>query len=472
MTGLRPARPTPKRLAVLLAFAALAANGCGTGRTARAERRARELGVSIVREPSRFGEMDIAVREQYTELRARLVDSLNDESAAPEAVGQAFGALGNWHLIYRLHELARPCYFAARRLDPRDARWFYFLGLTERELGHLTAAAAALDQANALRPQQLGILVTLGELELERGRCRAAEARFRSALSIDPLCIRALANLGLALNACHRPQEAIPILERALRLQPESLFISYQIGTAHRAAGDPERARRYLEPLAGLEASTSALPMRDPMRAELGAMDVSARMLKLRAHSALEAGRIEAAIELLRQAIRANPERTDSVADLAETLIKAGRESEAIVELRGILRRQPDARRARRLLAEALRRLGQLRAAERELLTCLLKDPRDKGTHLQLAGLLRSSGRLAEAAQHYARAVELDPLDSDARYWQVAALHALGRDAQAHRALDQALAAHPENPALLLLARSLTTTDSEARGPNPPAPNP
>jgi tetratricopeptide (TPR) repeat protein len=83
-------------------------------------------------------------------------------------------------------------------------------------------------------------------------------------------------------------------------------------------------------------------------------------------------------------------------------------------------------------------------------------------THLNLAHDLRLEGRPESAAEHYREALALDPDLSDA----ADALRSLGRAEDGIAALDQALAAHPEDPRLhsRLAALLRQRGDSERAG--------
>jgi tetratricopeptide (TPR) repeat protein len=76
---------------------------------------------------------------------------------------------------------------------------------------------------------------------IARGSFAEAETHLRHALSIDPSFAEALANLGIALSSQGRFEEGIPLLERAVALDPRPA--SYRnLGEAHGARGDTRRA--------------------------------------------------------------------------------------------------------------------------------------------------------------------------------------------------------------------------------------
>ena len=76
---------------------------------------------------------------------------------------------------------------------------------------------------------------------IARGSFAEAETHLRHALSIDPSFAEALANLGIALSSQGRFDEGIPLLERAVALDPRPA--SYRnLGEAYGARGDTPRA--------------------------------------------------------------------------------------------------------------------------------------------------------------------------------------------------------------------------------------
>jgi tetratricopeptide (TPR) repeat protein len=113
----------------------------------------------------------------------------------------------------------------------------------EADGGKLDAARHAFEEARALDPDLDEAWVGLGSLALHGGDAATAEASFRRALDRRESA-RACSGLGLSLLASGRAGEALPPLERALDLDPESLPAVYGIVRAGFETADLGRAAR------------------------------------------------------------------------------------------------------------------------------------------------------------------------------------------------------------------------------------
>jgi len=85
-------------------------------------------------------------------------------------------------------------------------------------------------------------------------QARAAEAipLLRRALAINPKCAACHGKLGRALQATGQPKQAVPELERAVALSPKDPKLHYALGRAYRAAGMTAKAKEELAATAKL----------------------------------------------------------------------------------------------------------------------------------------------------------------------------------------------------------------------------
>src|SRR5688572_5500174 len=117
--------------------------------------------------------------------------------------------------------------------------------------------------------------------------------------------------------------------------------------------------------------------------------------------------------------------------------------------LRQALRHKPDFADARVVLACALEALGRLEPAAAELAAALEQRPDDFGALYLQAGLLRRLGRLEDAAGALRRALAIDPRSLDARSMLFHVLDARGDPAGAVRELEAMLEQRPDWPEAL-----------------------
>ena len=109
------------------------------------------------------------------------------------------------------------------------------------------AIARALEINNELPEAHAG----LADLRWQSGDIDAAEASFKTALKLGPGDSRSLHSYGNYLRTTGRPQEAVPVLMRALEGNPLSVVTLFELGKAEMYSGHPEqfavRAEKILE---------------------------------------------------------------------------------------------------------------------------------------------------------------------------------------------------------------------------------
>jgi len=121
-----------------------------------------------------------------------------------------------------------------------------------------------------------------------------------------------------------------------------------------------------------------------------------------------------------------------------------GAHSEADGLLRQALRLKPDFAEARIVLGCALEAQGKLEAAAGELESALAQKEKDFGALFIYAGILRKLGRLDAAADALRRALALEPQNLDARSTLFHVLEAQGDPAGAARELEAVLRQRPD----------------------------
>jgi predicted O-linked N-acetylglucosamine transferase (SPINDLY family) len=207
-----------------------------------------------------------------------------------------------------------------------------------------------------------------------------------------------------------------------------------------------------------------------------GASDAAERLIA-EGNRAEDAGRLEQACTLYREAVRLAPQSARAHLNLGIALqalgdesgaasgyqralaldaanpyaaynygklhYERGRHADAERLLREALRAKPDFAEARVLLACALDAQGNAESAAAEL-DAVPRERQDLGTLLIHGGILRKLGRLDAAAELLGRAVALEPRNADARTALFHVLEAKGDPAGAARELEALLRERPD----------------------------
>ena len=178
----------------------------------------------------------------------------------------------------------------------------------------------------------------LGQALLLAGRASEAIPHLERAVRIAPWGREALANLGLALMMAGRVEDALARYAQLVRLDPASPEGRFAYGSAL------AQARRHEEAIAELSAAVRLNPDYAEARQNLGLI-------------LLREGRLPEALEHLTQAVRLAPGMAAAHNSLGSALFTMGRTAEALAEFEVALRLDPSLAAVRRNVAQARARL-------------------------------------------------------------------------------------------------------------------
>jgi Flp pilus assembly protein TadD len=187
--------------------------------------------------------------------------------------------------------------------------------------------------------------------------------------------------------------------------------------------------------------------------------------LMVRAHVARELGLLDEAAFSLDMARRLCPDSIEIVHNLGAFYEAAGESFKARSCYEDAITRRPDFFPSYLNLGNVRRTLGDLAGAQRAYEQALHLKPDSAKAHGNLANLLKLQGVLTRAEEHFRRASELDPADS--RWWfgVAATMHDLGRLDEAMVLYNKILERAPgDEKAKLNLAYALLGSGDFARG--------
>jgi tetratricopeptide (TPR) repeat protein len=179
---------------------------------------------------------------------------------------------------------------------------------------------------------------------------------------------------------------------------------------------------------------------------------------------ALNNGRIEEALPLLRQAVEANPDEAEIHNSYGFALAAVGRAAEAIAHFRTAIALSPDYPVAHNNLALALAQLGQSGEAAIEFKKALALRPDYPEAQGGLGSLLTQSGRLSEAIPLLLKSLQGAPQSFQTRMNLALALSMAGRPHEAiPHAKEAAALSKGQDPRVLeLLGRLYAQTGGTA----------
>lgn len=324
------------------------------------------------------------------DLREGVAALLAGALAAPES-GEMRGRLAMAYDINEFERAAVATYEQAQALDPQRFEWPYFRALLLGQASDYEGALRALDRAAAIDPDYVPLWLWRGQWLRELGRHDEAIEAFRRASAMGA---ESVAEPGVAQILLDTDQAvaAAALLEPMVEEDPHP-HLHRMLGQAYRALGRPDDAR------IAMARGRQAAPLRwfDPRRSQRTGYILGYSGQLRYAQDLIRVGTVDDALDVI-EAIRA-PQQGDPalVATRAWALTVAGRLDEAVDALREGIERHPDYYRFHRHLAQAYKKKGDRELLRHHLQAVVAANPADAWAHEQLGLLATQEGRHDDA---------------------------------------------------------------------------
>src|SRR6185312_3988462 len=159
-------------------------------------------------------------------------------------------------------------------------------------------ALPLLERVVKLRPDDPTANAMLGVVKFKQHDCASAVEHFRASWQLTSSQPAALAQYGTCLMNLDKAEDAVPVFQRLLALQPDDSHSRYNLAVVQLAAHNPKQAVETLEPL-------------------LSAAQPDSEILDLASSAYEESGDTPKAVALLRQAIVLDPKKIKYYVDFA-----------------------------------------------------------------------------------------------------------------------------------------------------------
>lgn len=365
--------------------------------------------------------------QQQLQAKRAIVEELMAGSASDGTLAIASGELGRHYHAYGLHPPASIAYQNASLLAPEEPMWPYLQGVIAQTDGDLSTAAELLGRSRRRLQGSTGATVLaatlrLAEVQADLNQTQSAQQLFEEVLQADDGVAAAHFNLGRLAVSRGDTAEAIVRFERTLEIQPQASTVHYLLGVAYRRLGESDKAQRHIDAMGAVEPS-----FEDPWVDELADLVLGIGPRLDAAQAAVESGRYEEAEQGYRAALEIDPKSSTALRGLGYTLRKAGRLAAAIDVLRDLIAIYPKDTAARLELATTLLEKEDLEAAVREFEATLEVDPTFELAYLNLGVTRSRQGRWPEALAMFEKVLEISPKHAKARFHMAVALDQLGR---------------------------------------------
>lgn len=397
--------------------------------------------------PERFESMDEVVQEQYVELRAAFDKAIADRASDSE-IANRLGNLGMWFQIYRFQGTASVAYAEAVRLQPDNPKWIFLNGVAMSTLGELEAAEQAFRRTLELDPTYSAAEVRLAETLIGQGASDPLiQEHLVSALERDPSNVRAMVLLADRKRRAGSAEEALELLDRALKLQ-DSPQIHYHLGLAFRDTGAKEVANAHLAK-ADPESNPEGFLMRDPYSMEVTRMDVGYTTAMKRARQAMSNRNFVEALNQYRRSSDSRPGSVEARLGVVRAMLALDRKQQARAEADRLAVSFPDRPKVQFIAGRAHEAL-EPGSGEPYFLKAYELDGNLVQAMLKLADICEDQGRLDEALKFLAQARETRPghVEASPRYARM--LIQMGKIDEAKRILSEDVAV-TESPGPLVV---------------------
>ena len=325
----------------------------------------------------------------------------------------------------------------------------------------LLAVTACISQSAEDQHASFAAHVQKAKQFLDEKRPDLAIPELQAAATIDPQSVETQGNLGVLLYFQGKPAEAIPHLRAAVALQPGMAKIQGLLGLAELHNQDAAQGRKDLE---------AAFPLIAEPKFKV---EVGLELVSLYTQS----GDLEQASTVVSQLRKAAPDNPEVLYAAYRTYADLSGESMLALSLAA-----PDSAQMHQLLAHEDIRQGNTNAAIGQYRKAIAIDPHLPGIHFELAELLNTStdetvkrdaekefraalqqdpqnekailglaevvarrGDVKQSYDEYAKAVELQPSDADAKVGLAKALVDMNQSDKALPLLEEAVQLEPTN---------------------------
>jgi predicted O-linked N-acetylglucosamine transferase (SPINDLY family) len=274
---------------------------------------------------------------------------------------------------------------------------------------------------------QLQTLFSQAVARHQAGDLAGAEQLYRQVLQGAPTHYAVLHMLGVTLGQQGRPAEALPLIEKALSINPKGVEVWPSYANVLKGLGRLDEALSAYDKAERLNPSDIAIPIN-------------------RAIALLERGRAEEALQGLDRLLRARPGVPEAWSCRGYALSQLGRQDEAVAAYDRLLSLKPNDADALSRRGIALWGLGRLNDALADFDRAVQLAPNFAEGWCNRSNALRLLGRLDEALASADRAVALNPQFAAAIDNRGIALWEMRRFDEALAAFDRALQLQPANP--------------------------
>jgi len=404
-----------------------------------------------------WGQNSPEIQKHVQDVRDKLERAKASPDAAPIALANAYGELGEIYLTYDLAAGAIACFRNAAILDSGNFRWPYLQAMAHFTAVESQPAYDAMNEAmrrlasdySAGAEHHVAARCFLGDAAMRLNRMDEARTHFDEAIRLNPNSLFAHFRRGQLESREGQSELSIQDFLDTLKLYSGSGIVPPPVCVAlaieYQKLGKNDEAEKYRE-LAKTGPQDFVVSYANPLMSQIRVLNRGSSVLRQAAELDLSRGNYQAALDKIAEGLNGTPDSLKLRMLRVDILMQLEKVDEAIAELGEIRRLDSDGPTGRTQLCElyASRPDTQQKALE-EALRWQKDQPDDLPPRLTLAAVSFQRKQFREARDILKEIAAAHPEELSPQLGEVTAVCALGEYQTAVTLYQKLLETFPEN---------------------------
>jgi len=328
--------------------------------------------------------------------------------------GSKIGKLGGMYHANLFFKEAEACYKIAKKIDPKNPRWPYFLASIYQKLGLYEDIETLLEQTINLSPDYYPAVLELADIHFKLGKQKEAEAGYKKLVSLNlknegPYAYLGLGRISMAKNEWEAAQK---YLENAIKMD-RNFGVAYRLlANVHEHFGRTKKMKECLAQVGKYRFAEAS----DPWVDSIVLLCFNDSELIRQIDIAFKTFKIGRASEITKRAVSIFPNNVELHLKVGLNLVKIFEFSKALIFLEKALELDPDNLEALTNKGMCLLEFKRLDEAEKYFQRVLQIDPSSALGLYNLGSIMFQKGKYEEAINFINESITQDPQRPDSHF--------------------------------------------------------
>ena len=267
-----------------------------------------------------YQDFDLPVQKQFKQ-RIEYIKLLKKNKIEKSKLSWAIGQLCKTYQAYLINDEARDCYINAIFYQPNNYKWHYLLAHVYKQMGLFDNSAIHYHNAIDIK-NYIPAKIWLADVLIQQNKWQEAKTINLKVLKTNPNHVLALYNLAIIEQHFKNQKLAIEYLTKALEQQPQAYQLNYQLGIIYSKLKQETKAQNYFQKIPSDTDLKVSMTFSDPHMHEISKLRRGVQSIIKKAMKASKQGYNNLAIQLFNEALKADPNKIDTVYNLAVAYVK------------------------------------------------------------------------------------------------------------------------------------------------------